>query len=54
MGRKGEINEVVKAKNAVEAITLAWDPKDPRNLRTVHVEWMCPVESVKFDSPNEG
>lgn len=46
-GRTGEIDAVVEARNAIEAVRIAWGPEDPNDLRTVSVEWLCPIESVK-------
>lgn len=45
-GRLGEFDQIVAAHNAIEAIRIAWEPEDERDLRTVEVEWLCPVESV--------
>ena len=45
-GRTGDIDYVVLANNAIEAIRRAWDLEDNSDLRTIHAEWMCPVESV--------
>ena len=45
-GRTGEIDSVVEAVNAIEAIEIAWRVEDPNDLRTVSVEWLCPVNCV--------
>ena len=46
-GRTGEIDEIVIACDAIDAIRQAWEPEDKRDLRTIHAEWLCPVECVK-------
>ena len=46
-GRLGKIDDVVIARDAVEAIKRAWDIEDNTDLRTVSAEWLCPVECVK-------
>lgn len=54
-GRTGEFTDIVAALDAISAVRRAWDVEDPRDLRTVLVEWLCPVESVKNareDSPS--
>ena len=45
-GQKGVVNQIVKARTAVEAVQLAWSCEDDRDIRTVEVEWLGPVESV--------
>ena len=45
-GRKGELDVIVEATTATEAIATAWAGEDDRDLRTVHAEWLCPIESV--------
>ena len=46
-GREGDIDEVVIARDAIEAMQRAWTVEDNRDLRTIESEWICPVESVK-------
>jgi hypothetical protein len=48
-GRTGKIDDIVEAKTATEAIAIAWACEDDRDLRTIHAEWLCPIESVKRD-----
>lgn len=51
-GRTGDIDNVVIAPDAIAAIRRAWEPEDPRDLRTINAEWLCPVESVqKYTAP---
>ena len=45
-GRTGEIDEFVEAVNAIEAIEIAWQVENPNDLRTVSVEWLCPVSCI--------
>jgi len=45
-GRLGETDKVVFAKDAAEAIRITWEGEDPVDLRTVEVEWLCPVECI--------
>lgn len=45
-GRTGEIDCVVEASEAIEAVRLAWRCEDVEDLRNVSVEWLCPIESV--------
>ena len=45
-GRLGEIDSVVEAGNAIEAAMIAWQVEDPNDLRTLSVEWLCPVQCV--------
>ena len=47
LGRTGKIDEIVVARDAIEAAQRAWLTEDNSNLRSIHVEWLCPVESVK-------
>ena len=47
MGRTGSIDDIVIARDAIEAIERAWETEDNRQLRTVSVEWLCVVECVK-------
>ena len=49
-GRLGETDEVVFAKDAAEAIRIVWEGEDPVDLRTVDVEWLCPVECIGDES----
>lgn len=46
-GRTGTIDDVVEAKTATEAIAIAWEPEDDRDLRTISATWMTPIECVK-------
>ncbi|MFZ2253530.1 MAG: hypothetical protein WAW13_05205 [Minisyncoccia bacterium] len=46
-GRTGSIDEMVIARDAIEAIERAWKTEDNRQLRTLSAEWLCPVECVK-------
>lgn len=55
-GRTGEIDEIVEAETATEAIVCAWEPEDDRDLRTINAKWLCPIESVRrrrVDEPEE-
>ena len=45
-GRLGESDSIVLARDAIEAVQREWAPEDNRDLRTVSVEWLCPIESV--------
>ncbi len=45
-GRTGDDDRIVIAKNAIDAISMAWEPEDPQDLRTINAEWLCPVECV--------
>lgn len=45
-GRTGEIDAAVIARDAIEAIQRSWGVEDNRDLRTIHAEWLCPVEGV--------
>jgi hypothetical protein len=46
-GRTGEFSDIVIARDALEAVKRVWEPEDPKDLRTIQAEWLCPVESVK-------
>jgi len=49
-GKSGETDSIVLARDAIEAVQRVWEPEDLRDLRTVSVEWLCPIESVsKWD-----
>ena len=45
-GRTGEIDHIVKAITATEAIARAWEAEDDGELRTISAAWLCPVECV--------
>ena len=46
-GRSGDHTVIVQARDGSEAPTRAWAVEDNRDIRTVSVEWLCPVESVQ-------
>ena len=54
-GRHGTENQVVIADDAIEAIQLAWNPEDPRDIRSVSCEWLSPIDCVvkKSESKDE-
>ena len=46
-GRTGKIDDIVIARDAIEAAEQAWKPEDNQDLRTIHAEWLCPIENVQ-------
>ncbi len=46
-GRSGTIDEVILAGDMIQAISRAWATEDNRDLRTIHAEWLSPVELIK-------
>lgn len=45
-GRDGEIDSIVIATDAIEALQLAWVTEDAGQLRDVEIEWLGPEECV--------
>jgi hypothetical protein len=45
-GNEGEIDKLVLAENAIEALQLAWESEDPMELREVSIKWMSPLECI--------
>jgi hypothetical protein len=43
-GRTGIKDDIVIAIDAIEAIKRAWEGEDNKQIRTVEVEWLTPVE----------
>ncbi len=55
-GREGEIDSIVRAPDAIEALRQAWITEDPDQLRNVTIEWLTPEECVvnrEDTEPNE-
>jgi len=47
-GRIGSTDCVVVAPDAVTALTREWGKiENPDQLRTVEIEWLCPVDCVR-------
>ena len=45
-GREGKTNNIIIAKDAIEAVIKAWEVENDKDLRKVCIEWLCPVESI--------
>ena len=46
LGTLGEIDMVVKADDAMKALSIAWAPGDARDLRNVSIEWLTPDDCI--------
>lgn len=45
-GRVGAIDSIVSARDSIEALQVAWQTEDARQLRDVEIEWLGPEECV--------
>jgi hypothetical protein len=52
-GPGGELDEIVIARDPIEAMVTAWGDECASDLRTINAEWICPVESVKKSRADE-
>ena len=46
IGRKGEMDSVVSAPDAVTALQQFWKVEDNRDLRDVTIRWLTPEDCV--------
>jgi hypothetical protein len=49
-GRTGKQSSIVAAETAIQAVQVAWESEDDRDLRAVSVEWLAPVECVLYQT----